>query len=29
MEKMHPSHMGAACCGFADGGRAVPDLLSW
>lgn len=29
MEKVLPSHLGAACYGFADGGRAVPDLLSW
>lgn len=29
MEKMHPSQVGAACYDFADGGRAVPDLLSW
>lgn len=29
MEKMHPSHMAAACCVFADEDKAVPDSLSY
>jgi len=27
--EMYPSHMGTACCVFADEDKAVPELLSW